>query len=143
MSEPIHITKTEGKWNATALRIAMEGLSDGGYIVTLDKDHKKRSSQQNRYYWGVVVEVIRQELSKAWGERQTAQGVHELLRLKFLAKDKPLGVPGEVVTVITSTTELDTIDMVEYTEKCRDFARDYLNVEIDGPNEQQTMSLGG
>lgn len=138
MSEPISIHKTNGKWNATALRVLLDGLPEGTYSVTVDKDHKKRSTEQNRYYWGVVVEIIRQALSTAWGERLTKQAAHEILRLKFLAEDKRIN-DEEVLTMLKSTTELDTIDMVFYTDKCRAFAEEYLGCYIPEPNEQMEL----
>lgn len=141
MSEPVHIHKKDGRWNATALRIVMDGLPEGSYAVTIDKDKKKRTSPQNRYYFGVVVEIIRQALSTAWGERLSKQSTHEILRLKFLAEDKRIG-EEEVLTTIKSTTELDTIDMVEYTEQCRGFAEEYLGVTIPDPGEQMDLAEG-
>lgn len=142
MSEPVHIHKKDGRWNATALRIVMDGLPEGSYAVTIDKDKKKRTSSQSRYYWGVVVEIIRQALSTAWGERLSKQATHEILRLKFLAEDKRIGEEGEVLTTIKSTTELDTIDMVEYTDRCRAFATEYLGVTIPDPNTQMDLAEG-
>lgn len=140
MSEPVSIYRANGKWNATALRVLFDGLPDGEYMVTVDKDHKKRSSPQNRYYWGVVVEIIRQALSTAWGERITKQATHEILRLKFLSEDKRIS-EEEVITMLKSTTELDTIDMVFYTDKCREFASEYLGCHIPEPNQQQELQL--
>lgn len=139
MSDPVYIHKKDGKWNAAALRIVMDGMPDGSYAVTIGKDLKKRSLSQNSYYWSTVVEIIRQALSTAWGERLSKQSTHEILRLKFLAEDKRIGDEGEVLTTIKSTTELDTIDMVEYTEQCRAFAEEYLGVTIPEPNSQMEL----
>jgi len=34
---------------------AIRGLRNGLYTLTADKVYDNRSSQQNRYYWGVVL----------------------------------------------------------------------------------------
>ena len=98
----------------------------------------KRSSPANRYYWGVVVELIYLAL-KDTGWEVNREGTHELLRVRFLSEDKPIGNDGEFVTRVKSTTELDSVEFGTYIERCKQFAAEYLNTVIPEPNEQLTL----
>ena len=114
----------------------------GRESVTIDaKDTRpKRSSDANRYYWGVCVELIHEAL-KEGGIELSREGTHELLRVRFLSVDRPIGKDGEFVTYVRSTTELDTKEFVEYVESCKRFAAEYLGTVIPEPNEQIELNL--
>lgn len=99
--------------------------------VTVDKLKHTRSNSQNRYYWGVVVKLIADHTG------HDPEQIHELLKQLHSPKwhffsvtkdDKVTGTP-------TSTTRLDTIAFVEYTEKCRIWANEFLGVQIPLPGE--------
>lgn len=95
----------------------------------------KRSNQANKYYWSVVVELIYLALKES-GWEVNREGTHELLRVRFLSEDKPIGKDGEFVTRVKSTTELDSKEFGEYVEACKRFAAEYLNVNVPDPEEQ-------
>lgn len=108
-------------------------------VTIIASDTKpKRSSPANRYYWGVVVELIYLAL-KDTGWEVNREGTHELLRVRFLSEDKPIGNDGEFVTRVKSTTELDSVEFGTYIERCKQFAAEYLNTVIPEPNEQLTL----
>lgn len=98
--------------------------------VTVQKVTHKRSNQQNRYYWGVVVKTIADHTG------HDPEQVHELLKQRFSPRwhfddrSTPLGL-----VIPTSTTRLDTIAFVEYTEKARLWANEYLDLQIPLPGE--------
>ena len=109
-------------------------------VTIIASDTKpKRSSPANRYYWGVVVELIYLALKES-GWEVTREGTHELLRVRFLSEDRPIGNDGEFVTRVKSTTELDSKEFGEYVEACKRFAAEYLNVVVPEPNEQLTLT---
>ena len=109
-------------------------------VTIIASDTKpKRSSPANRYYWGVVVELIYLALKES-GWEVTREGTHELLRVRFLSEDRPIGNDGEFVTRVKSTTELDGKEFGEYVEACKRFAAEYLNVVVPEPNEQLTLT---
>ena len=108
-------------------------------VTIIASDTKpKRSSPANRYYWGVVVELIYLALKES-GWEVNREGTHELLRVRFLSEDKPIGNDGEFVTRVKSTTELDSVEFGTYIERCKQFAAEYLNTVIPEPNEQLTL----
>ena len=48
---------------------------------------------------------------------------------------------GKVVKMRKTTTENSTTMQEEYHEQCRQFAAEYLNIEIPLPNEKLTLNL--
>ena len=42
---------------------------------------------------------------------------------------------GEIVKFPSSTSSMSTVDFSAYCEKLREYARDYLNVEIPDPDK--------
>lgn len=98
--------------------------------VTVEKITHPRSNQQNRYYWAVVVKEIAQHTG------HDPEQVHELLKQMFSPKwYVPSAYGLDRGGIPTSTTRLDTIAFVEYTEKCRIWANGFLGLQIPLPNE--------
>lgn len=101
----------------------LEGLP---IVVRIEKWYKRRSNPQNRYYWGVIIDI----LSESTGE-DDLDAIHEALKRKFLPKRTVL---GEDVSEL-STKKLKTIEFEDYMSKIRMWAsRDY-NIYIPEPNE--------
>lgn len=94
---------------------------------------KNRSTQENRYYFGVVVKA----LSELTGFNPDE--MHEILKHKFLKKSVWItniekGTVEEVV-ITQSTTELTTVEFENYLAKIRQWAGEELNCPIPLPNE--------
>jgi len=99
--------------------------------LTIELKNKKRSNQENRYYWGIVLEI----LSNHTGH--TPDELHECFRAMFLKIWINIG--SKEIESIRSTTDLSTVEMEQYLTKIREFASIELNVYIPLPNE---MSIG-
>ena len=101
--------------------------------VTIRRKRKHRSDPQNRYYWGVVVEMIRAGM-KDMGDELTPDQVHEFLKWRFLRVKKIDETTGELLYEYAgSTTKLGTVEFSEYVEKCCQFAAEYLGVSVPIP----------
>lgn len=101
--------------------------------VTFRRKRKHRSDPQNRYYWGVVVEMIRAGM-KEMGDTVTPDQVHEFLKWRFLRVQKADESTGEVLYEYAgSTADLGTIQFSEYVERCCQFAAEFLGVSIPLP----------
>lgn len=98
--------------------------------VTVAKITHSRTNSQNRYYWGVVVKEIAQHTG------HDPEQIHELLKVMYSPKwhTEVDDVSGKL-SIPTSTTRLDTIAFVEYTEKCRMWANEFLGLQIPLPGE--------
>lgn len=106
----------------------LKTLSDV-YKIEIKKDKEKRSGNQNRYYWGVVIQMISEHTGFFPDE------AHELLKQKFLSYDKAFKSTGEAFTISRSTTDLDTWEFENYLEQCRIFAAVEIEIVIPLPNE--------
>ena len=110
-----HVKKAMALWCST--------FKDGTKLdITIRKHKEKRSNEQNRYYWGVVVPI----LADFFGH-DNPEDMHEDLKLKFnpmeskIDKNKIIG---------GTTTKLSTIDFysaeTSYIERiCRWAAGEY------------------
>ena len=110
-------------------------------IIKIEKPKKTRTSQQNRYYWGVMLPIV-QRCLKVSGHFMTINDTHELLKLKFLKEIVFIDEStGEVAERIKSTTELSTDQEIEYFGNIQDWTREYFNTEIPDPNEDLTLNF--
>jgi hypothetical protein len=80
---------------------------------------RKRSSQQNRYYHGVVVPEYRKAFN-ALGHSLTNNEVHKWIKQRFK---------------IETTTELSTTDWEEFIIKLQAYASNIFGIQIPDPNE--------
>ena len=109
-------------------------------IVTLTLSKSgKRSSMQNRYYFGGVIPIVRQGL-KDMGIVMSTEQTHSLLKFRFL-KQEFISNDGEVIESIGSTTELSKQEFNEYIERIKQWAAEYLNIQIPDPEEQTTIEI--
>jgi hypothetical protein len=100
----------------------------GRHAVGIKKDRKGRSSNQSKYYWGVVIGYFGEETGYSKEES------HQILGRMFLRYDKQMP-DGTTETFVRSTTSLNTLEFEEYLEKIRIFALSELGTYIPLPNE--------
>ena len=80
---------------------------------------RQRSSQQNKYYHGVIVPAYKQAFVSL-GHKVTNKEVHNWIKQRF---------------AIESTTKLTTIEWEEFIIKLQAYASNILNIQIPDPNE--------
>lgn len=66
--------------------------------------------------------------------------VHEFLRSKFLKKNI-CNDSGEFIEIIKHTSELSTVEMMEYIADIQKWGSEVLGVYIPDPNEQTTLDI--
>lgn len=113
--------------NPAMFESVLRGFKDH-FLIIIEPYRKTRSGQQNRYYWGVVIE----RLSNHTGF--TKDEMHEVLKYKFLSFEKE-SRDGQKFIVTRSTVSLDTKEMEDYLESVRRWAAQDLNCDIPEPNE--------
>lgn len=136
-----HITD-EGKLTIHN-RIAVEewAMQNPGrnVLIKFEKRGSKRSLPQNRYYHGVVVQMVMMGLREL-GYCLSHDETHFFLKQKF----NPVQLAGNgglLIEVPGTTTQLNKIEFSEYIERIAQFAAEYLNVEIPPANADLTMKL--
>lgn len=107
-----------------AVRIA--SLEGKKIELILRKRKSQRSLNQNAYYWGVVIEIL-----KTYLEGMTGDEIHDALKIKFASRpDTNTGL-----TIVESTARMDTKRFNEYFETIQRWAAEFLNANIPSPNE--------
>jgi len=86
--------------------------------------HKKRSLSQNRYYWGVVLQII-SEVTE-----HSPEELHEVFKEMFLNKVEVMNI-----LVPESTTKLSKSEFCQYIDRICQWALDFLGIQIPAPNE--------
>lgn len=93
------------------------------YTIEIVKSKRKRSLNQNKYYWGVVLKVISMHTG------YTSDEVHQELAKMFLSYD------NNGKQFVRSTTKLTTWEFEQYLDKCRAWAQKEMDCHIPMPNE--------
>lgn len=88
---------------------------------------KDRSSNQNRYYWGIIIALLSDHTGYSTDE------MHEACKHKFLKR--VISVDWEDIEITTSTTDLTTAQFEDYCKQIREWAAVKLQMFIPLPNE--------
>jgi hypothetical protein len=114
---------------------------DGRVKVTVEKLYRKRSGEQNAYYWGVIVNEFTSGYYETTGETITKDEAHEILKLKCNPKELANKKTGETFNVGSTTSQLTTVGMMEYFARCREFINEWFGRNVPEPGEQTEMEL--
>jgi hypothetical protein len=109
--------------------VQLSKLENKRIELTLKKEKSQRSLDQNSYYWGVVVEILRDYFGY---ETYEAEEVHDGLKLLFLRIHEDKGLK-----TMRSTKKLNTVEFEDYLEKIRRWAIKEHNCFIPSPNEAE------
>ncbi len=104
----------------------LSGLEGKRVELILRKQKPKRSDQQNRYYWGCVIEILANHCG------YEPEEMHEALKVKFLS-DHAEDEKGLIR--IGSTAKLTTAEFVDYTDRVVRWAAESLSVFIPDPGQ--------
>ncbi len=104
-----------------------EGQEVWGSVAKF-KPYQQRSNEQNRYYHGVVVKILSEEIGYLPAE------MHEVLKYEFLTKEITSG-KGHTTKIVGSTATLSTGEMEDFLAKVRTWASVKMSIFIPVPNE--------
>lgn len=116
-------------------------FSGHGIQVIVKRKRKRRSLNQNDYYWAVIVPYILRGFIELGNNLQEGNPehlklIHEFLKARFLQGEELHDANGMLHIMPPTTTILTTTEAEEYYDQCRQFAAEYLNTVIPLPNEQ-------
>jgi len=111
-------------------KIASELLQFEGKRVEIriEKIKSKRSIQQNRYWW-LAMTILGNELG--YSKEET----HELMKFKFLKRERVIEKTGEILEYIESTTTLSKSDFADMVTDMVRWAAS-MGIVIPLPGEQ-------
>lgn len=111
------------------VRMWLGDITNGEYMLTLERAKKPRSNDQNKLMW-VWFNCIAQSWSEATGGGFTAQDVHDAFCITLLPKTLPNGtrIPG-------STKLLTTDQMTEFLNKVQAEAATEYGITLLSAND--------
>lgn len=95
---------------------------------TCGRGGKPRSSNQNRYLWSVVYQLIAEHTG------HSSEEVHAFMKARFLPR-RFIKIGGREELAEKSTTDLTTAEFEEYAMRVRVFASQELGIQVPLPNE--------
>lgn len=108
--------------------------------IIVKRKKKSRSNPQNAYLHGCLIPSFRQALNEVgYNEIKTNEQCKDLLKALFLQYDLINESTGEVIKTFKNTSELSTIEFMEFVDKAIDYAKQNLNYTIFPPNEQASI----
>ncbi len=118
-------SKGEPIWDRPgAWKMALGALEGRRFEVTIRRERKKRSLNQNSYYWGIVVAMI----AEAAGYEP--EEAHEALKWELLRVHDDTRLP-----TVRSTADLTTVEFEDYMARCRRLGAEVYGIYIPDPNE--------
>lgn len=96
--------------------------------IRIEKLKSKRSIQQNRYWW-LAMTILGNELG--YSKEET----HELMKFKFLKRERVIEKTGEILEYIESTTTLSKSDFADIVTDMVRWAAS-MGIVIPLPGEQ-------
>lgn len=125
--------------NKAAGETLIQLVEPGKYLVSF-KPYKRRSLNQNGYWWGCLVPLVKQGLNDAgWNDIRTNEDAHEYLKSIFVKKSIVNFNTGEVATFTGSTTELNTTEFAKLVDDVIQWAVEFLGIQIPYPGESLIM----
>lgn len=134
--------KDEKGFRITERKTFEEGLSllpDGNYTVIVEKRKKKRSNNQNAYYW-LTVAMIRDRLIDL-GHDVDSETTHEMLKGRLLYSEMIDENSGEIIKIPRSTKKLGTSEFMDYIEDVKRFSAEVLDLVLPDPEDQLEINI--
>jgi hypothetical protein len=125
------------KRNRNLILDAIKSFNNSEVVVTFEKPKKKRSNNQNQFYWGVCIPLIQSGLKDATGEFRTAENIHYKILLPLFAPTNEIvnTETGECISEKLSSSEMTTTQFCEYILEIQKWASEFLSIDIPSPNE--------
>lgn len=135
MSSKVSIEKVNGLFDLKKLYEWFKQAMDGIYLVEVKKVRKPRSNDQNGWLWGCIYPLLLDAMIDAGWEFTNVEQLHEFFKAQMTADEVVNRETGEIVKFPSSTSSMSTVEFSAYCEKLREYAREYLNVEIPDPDK--------
>ena len=122
--------------NTDRIKTALSQYEGKRVEIILRKDNYYRSNQQNAYYFAVIIPLTIEAIQNEWGEIWGIEKTHELFKTMFLFDEKANYRTGEIIKIPKSSTQNTTVEQESFHDQCRQFLREWFNVEAPLPNEE-------
>lgn len=126
------------KRNRNWILRALQQFEGKNITLTIEQTKSKRSNPQNKYYWGLVIPLIKEGLYNNYGQVFNTETIHYyLLSARFAPVNTLINEDtGEVIDIKIRTSEMSKTQFSDYILEIQKFAAEFLNIEIPLPNEK-------
>lgn len=137
------LTDSDFKRNANLISQARLQYVGKGLLLTIEPIKKKRSNNQNSFYWGVVIPIVQNGLLDATGELRSAENIHYNILQKMFAPEREIANvdTGQFFHEKISSSEMTTTQFMEYVMEIQKWAAEFLGIDIPNPNEEMMLSF--
>ena len=131
------------KRNREQIKKAIAEFEGKEVVISIDKAKKNRSNNQNSYYWGICIPLIQSGLKEATGEYFGSENIHYDILIKMFAPSLEIvnKLTGQILSKQISSSEMTTIQFMEYVMEVQKWASEFLNIDIPDPNEEILISF--
>lgn len=131
----LNVDKRDGLFDLRPLYEWFRQVTDGIYRIEVKKVRKPRSNDQNGWLWGCIYPMLMDGLLDAGWDFTSVEQVHEFFKAQMTADSVVNKETGEIITFPSSTATMDTVTFAAYCDKLREYAKEFLNIEIPDPNK--------
>jgi hypothetical protein len=125
--------------NRNAVAKFFSDIKDGKYLLSV-KSIKRRSTQQNAYLHAVVIPLVFEGLKQAGFEDvRDHEDAKMIIKDLFLRREIKNEKTNTSIKVIRKTSELTTVEMLDFIADVQRWSIDYLNTYIPDPGEAMPM----
>lgn len=110
----------------------MNGNPDVEVELSIVRVEGKKSIQQLRYFYGVILPVIKNSLEELQGEELTKEEVIMFLKGKYFYEEVAMG--GEFVKLPMSFSKATKEEVTKFITRVLQFANEVLGAHIPEPN---------
>lgn len=137
------LTDSDFKRNRNLINQARSQYVGKGLLLTIEPIKKKRSNNQNSFYWGVVIPIVQNGLLDATGELRSGENIHYNILQKMFAPEREIinTDTGESFFEKISSSEMTTTQFMEYVMEIQKWAAEFLGIDIPNPNEEMMLSF--
>lgn len=122
--------------NRSSIKEAVKAFNGKEVKLVISRVYKERTSKENRYYWGVIIEHWKSIIREHWGEIWNKEDVHHFLKSNLNFEELIDESSGLILRKPKSTTENSTFEQEEFHEACRNLAWEMFEYQIPLPNEK-------
>lgn len=135
------ITETGGLNITNKKGFLADLLQYAGKAIRITIESKsKRSNQQNRYFHGVVIPIVKVHLlDLGWKEAKSNEWVKNYIKYNCLIKEVVNEETGETIKTLGETSMLTTAEFMDFIADIQEWSATKLDLQIPSPGEVLEM----
>lgn len=127
--------------NNKLFREELNNLSNGRYMINVDKYRKNKSLPQLGYYYACVLPMFLNAAIDAGWELTSREEADTWLKSMFAGKDLINKHTGQIIEVPGLKRNMTTVEMLTFINQVRDYAAEYLGTYIPDPEVNLKLQL--